>query len=123
MSKKTILVVDDSATIVMSLRNNLEIAGYDVESASNGQEALDKLKSGVKPNLIITDVNMPVMGGLAFIKEARKLANCRFTPILILTTESSTERKTEAKSLGATGWLIKPCSGTDLINIAKKLLP
>ena len=123
MSQKTILIVDDSSTIVMSLRNNLEIAGFEVESASNGQEALDKLKSGFKPNLMITDINMPILGGLELIKEARKLASCRFIPILVMTTESSTERKTEAKSLGATGWLVKPCGGTDLINIVKKLLP
>jgi two-component system chemotaxis response regulator CheY len=122
-SNKTILIVDDSATIVMSLKNNLEIAGYNVESADNGKVALDKIQSGLTPNLIITDINMPVMTGLEFIKHARKPSNCRFTPILILTTESSAERKTEAKSLGATGWLVKPCSGTDLINVVKKVLP
>ena len=120
---KLIFIVDDSATIIMSLKNNLEIAGYQVETATNGQEAFDKLQNGIKPNLIITDVNMPIMNGLEFLKKARTLASCKFTPILLLTTETSQERKTEAKSLGATGWLVKPCSGTDLINIVKKLLP
>jgi two-component system chemotaxis response regulator CheY len=120
---KLILIVDDSTTIIMSLKNNLEIAGYQVETATNGQEAFDKLQNGIKPNLIITDVNMPIMNGLEFLKKARTLASCKFTPILLLTTETSQERKTEAKSLGATGWLVKPCSGTDLINIVKKLLP
>jgi two-component system chemotaxis response regulator CheY len=98
---KLILIVDDSATIIMSLKNNLEIAGYQVETATNGQEAFDKLQNGIKPNLIITDVNMPIMNGLEFLKKARTLASCKFTPILLLTTETSQERKTEAKSLGA----------------------
>ena len=120
---KTILIVDDSATIVMSLRNNLEIAGYTVHSASNGKEALNVLQSGIKPNLIITDVNMPIMTGLEFIKHARALPTCRFIPIVLLTTETSQDRKEEAKKLGATGWLIKPCGGTDLINLVKKLIP
>lgn len=120
---KTILIVDDSATIVMSLRNNLEIAGYTVESAIDGLEAIDKLKGGLKPQMIITDLNMPRLSGLDLVQEARKLAACRFIPILLLTTESSADRKAEAKTLGATGWLVKPCGGTDLINIVKKLLP
>lgn len=122
MSKK-ILVVDDSATVVMSVRNNLEIAGYAVESASNGQEALNKLKANYKPDLIITDINMPIMTGLEFLEQARKLPSCRFIPILIMTTESNTERKTDAKKFGATGYLVKPCGGTDLLNVIKKLLP
>ncbi len=120
---KTILVVDDSATIVMSLKNNLEIAGYTVETASDGLEALNKAKSGFKPDLVITDVNMPRMDGMELIKELRQLSNFKFTPILLLTTETSTERKTEAKNLKATGWLVKPCSGTELINVVKKLIP
>jgi len=118
---KNIMVVDDSATIVMSLKNNLEIAGFYVESAGNGQEALDLLK-GYKPDLIITDINMPIMGGLEFIKEAKKLYSCRFTPILALTTETSSDRKMEAKSVGAAGWLVKPCSGSDLISVIKKFI-
>jgi two-component system chemotaxis response regulator CheY len=120
---KIILIVDDSATILMSLRNNLEIAGYTVHSSKNGKEALDLLQTGIKPNLIITDVNMPVMTGLEFIQQARLLPSCRFIPILLLTTETSQDKKQEAKKLGATGWLVKPCSGTDLINLVKTLIP
>lgn len=123
MKNKLILIVDDSKTILMSLKNNLEIAGYTVDTASNGQEGLDKLKAGCNPKLIITDVNMPIMTGLEFIKQAKTLPNCKFTPILILTTESSIERKTEAKTLGATGWMIKPISGKDLIATIQKILP
>lgn len=70
---KTIMIVDDSATMIMSLRNNLEIAGFKVESAQDGSQALARLKAGVKPDLIITDINMPNMGGLEFIRAARAL--------------------------------------------------
>ncbi|MDI1472372.1 MAG: response regulator [Thermodesulfovibrio sp.] len=118
---KTILIVDDSATMIMSLKAALEMQGFTVESASNGQSALDKIKSGLKPNLIITDINMPVMDGLEFIKNVRPIL--RFVPILILTTESEQKKREEAKKLGATGWLVKPVSGGDLINVIKKVLP
>jgi len=118
---KTFLIVDDSATMIMSLKANLEMQGFKVETASNGQMALDKIKAGLKPNLIITDINMPVMDGLEFIKNVRPIL--RFTPILILTTESEQKKREEAKKLGATGWLVKPVSGGDLINVIKKVLP
>ncbi len=118
---KTILIVDDSATMIMSLKTALEMQGFKVETASNGQVALDKIKSGLKPNLIITDINMPVMDGLEFIKNVRPIL--RFVPILILTTESEQKKREEAKKLGATGWLVKPVSGGDLINVIKKVLP
>jgi two-component system chemotaxis response regulator CheY len=118
---KTILIVDDSATMLMSLKTALELHKFKVETASNGKEALDKIKSGLKPDLIITDLNMPVMDGLEFIKNVRPLL--KFVPILILTTESEAKKREEAKKLGATGWLVKPVSGTDLINVIKKVLP
>jgi two-component system chemotaxis response regulator CheY len=118
---KTILIVDDSATMLMSLKAALELHKFKVETASNGKEALDKIKSGLKPDLIITDLNMPVMDGLEFIKNVRPLL--KFVPILILTTESEAKKREEAKKLGATGWLVKPVSGTDLINVIKKVLP
>jgi len=119
--KKTIFIIDDSATVIMSLKTTLEMNGYTVESASNGKMALDKIASGFKPDLIITDLNMPIMNGLEFIKNARQIL--KFTPILILTTESEQSKKDEAKKLGATGWLVKPVAGTDLINVVKKVLP
>ena len=118
---KTVLIVDDSATMIISLKAALEMHGFTVESASNGKAALDKIKSGLKPNLIITDINMPVMDGLEFIKNVRPIL--RFIPILILTTESEQKKREEAKKLGATGWLVKPVSGGDLINVIKKVLP
>lgn len=120
---KTILVVDDSATMVMSLKASLEMAGFKVETAGDGVQALTKLKSGVKPDLIITDINMPNMGGMDFIRNARALPGLRFTPILALTTESQQGKRDEAKKLGATGWLVKPVGGTDLVKVIKQVLP
>lgn len=120
---KTILIVDDSATMIMSIKNNLEIAGFKVETAEDGIKALSKLKGGVKPDLIITDINMPNMGGMELIKSVRALPGFRFTPILTLTTESQAEKREEGKKLGATGWLVKPVGGADLLKIIKQVLP
>ena len=120
---KTILVVDDSATMLMSLKTTLTMGGYQVETASNGQLALDKLKAGAKPNLIMTDVNMPVMGGMELIGKARALPGLRFIPILTLTTESEAGKRDEGKRAGATGWLVKPVSGNDLLKVIKQVLP
>jgi two-component system chemotaxis response regulator CheY len=119
----TILIVDDSATMLMSLKSALSIGGYQVETANNGQSALDKLKAGLKPSLILTDINMPVMGGLELIKNVRALPGCRFFPILTLTTESEASKRAEGKRLGATGWLVKPIAGNDLIKVIKQVLP
>jgi two-component system chemotaxis response regulator CheY len=118
---KKILVVDDSSTMVLSLKNTLEIAGFKVETAADGQQALDKVKGGVKPDLIITDINMPRMDGLEFIKNVRQIM--RFTPILALTTESQQGKRDEAKKLGATGWLVKPVGGAELVGVIKQVLP
>jgi len=120
---KTILVVDDSATMLMSLKTTLTMGGYQVETASNGQLALDKLKAGAKPNLILTDVNMPVMGGMELIGKARALPGLRFIPILTLTTESEAGKRDEGKRAGATGWLVKPVSGNDLLKVIKQVFP
>jgi two-component system, chemotaxis family, chemotaxis protein CheY len=120
---KTIMIVDDSNTMLMSLKNSLEIAGFSVLSASDGALALAALHSGAKPDLIITDINMPNMGGIEFISKARALGGFRFIPILALTTESQQAKRDEAKKLGATGWLLKPVSGADLSKIIKQVLP
>jgi len=119
----TILIVDDSATMLMSLKSALSIGGFQVETASNGQAALDKLKAGVKPDLILTDINMPIMGGLELIQNVRTLPGGRFVPILTLTTESEASKRAEGKRLGATGWLVKPIAGKDLIKVIKQVLP
>jgi two-component system chemotaxis response regulator CheY len=119
----TVLVVDDSVTMVMSLKTTLAMSGFEVETAGNGQEALKKLLAGIKPNLIITDINMPVMGGMELIKSVRAMPGLRFVPILTLTTESEASKRDEGKRAGATGWLVKPISGNDMIAVIKKVLP
>lgn len=120
---KNILIVDDSATMLMSVKNNLEISGFTVETAEDGVKALAKLKGGLKPDLIITDINMPNMNGIELIQNARALPALRFTPILVLTTESQQARRDEAKKLGATGWLVKPVGGADLLKVIKQVVP
>jgi two-component system, chemotaxis family, chemotaxis protein CheY len=118
-----VLVVDDSVTMVLSLKTTLKMNGYEVETAGNGREALDRLKGGSKPNLILTDINMPEMGGLELIRNVRAMQEFRFIPILTLTTESEAAKRSEGKRAGATGWLVKPVSGNDLVAVMKKVLP
>jgi two-component system chemotaxis response regulator CheY len=120
---KSIFLVDDSATMLMSVKANLEIAGFKVDTAEDGVKALAKLKSGIKPDLIITDINMPNMGGLELIKNVRTLPSFRFTPILTLTTESEGTIRNEGKKLGATGWLVKPMGGPELLKVIRQVLP
>lgn len=103
----TILAVDDSASIRQMVSFTLEGAGYEVIQAHDGEEALGKAKSS-QPDLVLTDVNMPKMDGITLIRELRKLPAYRHVPMLMLTTESSAEKKAEGKSAGATGWLVKP---------------
>ena len=118
-----ILVLDDSATMVMSLSRILKNAGYEVETAGNGKEGMTKLAAGLKPSLILTDLNMPQMDGIAFIKEARKNASTRFTPIIVLTTESGGQKRDEARVAGASAWLTKPTEPNELLSTLKQLLP
>jgi two-component system chemotaxis response regulator CheY len=119
----TILIVDDSATMVMSVKSTLTMNGFLVETATDGLQALGKLKNGLKPALILTDINMPNMGGLELIKNVRAMPGFRFIPILTLTTESEAAKRDEGKRLGATGWLVKPIAGNDLIKVIKQVLP
>lgn len=119
---KTIFLVNDSATILLSISGILSKAGYGVEKASNAAEALKKFQAGVKVNLLITDLNMPGMNGIEFIKEVRKLPSYRFMPILFLTTESQQSKKAEAKAAGASGWIVKPATADELLNTIKLVM-
>jgi two-component system chemotaxis response regulator CheY len=116
---KTVFLVDDSATILLSISGILAKAGYGVEKAANAEEALKKFGAGVKVDLLITDLNMPGMNGIELIREVRKLAAYRFMPILFLTTESQQNRKLEAKAAGASGWIVKPATADELLNTVK----
>ena len=120
---KRIFIVDDSATMLMSVKGTLQMAGFEVETACDGVDALEKLKFSAKPDLIITDVNMPRMTGLELIQQLKSMPAFRFVPILTLTTESQASKRDEGKRLGATGWLVKPVLGPDLVKVIKQVLP
>jgi len=117
----TILAVDDSASMRQMVSFTLKGAGFQVTEAVDGQDALNKAKSQ-QFDLVITDVNMPVMDGITFIKNLRGEANYKFTPMLMLTTESAADKKSEGKAAGATGWIVKPFNPDQLLNTVKKVL-
>jgi two-component system chemotaxis response regulator CheY len=100
----------------------LKEAGFDVVEAENGQDALNKLGSHVV-NLIVTDLNMPVMDGITLIGNARTLAATKYIPILMLTTESQPEMKLKGKAAGATGWIVKPFDPPKLLGVIARVLP
>ena len=116
-----ILIVDDSRSIRELLTSVLHGAGFNVTSAEDGEDGLNAAKSG-KFDLVITDINMPVMDGIELLKSLRSLPEYAFRPILILTTEFSQEMKMKGKSAGATGWLVKPFDPVKLIEVIKRLL-
>jgi len=116
-----ILAVDDSASMRQMVSFTLKGAGFDVTEASDGVEALTKAKTD-KYDLVISDVNMPNMDGLTLVGELRKLGEFKFIPILLLTTESSTEKKKEGKAAGATGWIVKPFNPDQLLKTVNKVL-
>lgn len=116
-----ILAVDDSASMRQMVTFTLKGAGYEVEEAADGKQALDKAK-GNKFNLVISDVNMPVMDGITLIKELRAMGDYKFTPILMLTTESTADKKQEGKAAGATGWIVKPFNPDQLLATIKKVV-
>jgi len=117
----SILAVDDSASMRQMVSFTLKGAGYDVVEAADGVEALGIAK-GRPVNLVITDVNMPNMDGISLIRELRALPSYKFTPLLMLTTESGAEKKQEGKAAGATGWIVKPFNPDQLLNTVKKVL-
>lgn len=118
---KTILAVDDSASIRQMVAFTLKGAGYDVVEAVDGQDGLDKAKAK-SINLVLTDQNMPKMDGLTLIKSLRALPQYKSTPILMLTTEAGDAMKAQGKAAGATGWLVKPFDPQKLIEVVKKVI-
>ena len=118
---KMALVVDDSTSMRQKVAFTLQQAGFSVIEGSDGKDALGKV-SGKSVNLVVTDLNMPVMDGISMIKELRKLPNFKFTPILMLTTESTDAKKQEGKSAGATGWLVKPFNPEQLLQVVAKVV-
>lgn len=118
---KTILIIDDSASVRQVVNISLKGAGYEVIQAVDGQDALTKL-NGQKIHLIISDVNMPNMDGITFVKEAKKLAAYKFTPIIMLTTESQEGKKLEGQAAGAKAWIVKPFQPAQLLGAVSKLI-
>ncbi len=117
----SILAVDDSASMRQMVSFTLKSAGHQVTEAEDGVDALNKEKAG-SYDLVITDVNMPNMDGITLISELRKLANFKFTPLLMLTTESASDKKMAGKNAGATGWIVKPFNPDQLLAVIKKAL-
>jgi two-component system chemotaxis response regulator CheY len=117
---QTIMTVDDSASVRQMVNFTLSNAGYNVVEAVDGKDALGKLNADVK--MIITDLNMPNMDGITFIKNVRQNASFKFVPIVMLTTESQATKKQEGKSAGATGWIVKPFKPDQLLSVVKKVM-
>ncbi len=118
---KTIMVVDDSATLRQVVSIALKGAGYDVLEAGDGRQAL-ALLDGRKISLIISDVNMPNMDGITFVSEAKKLAAYRFTPIIMLTTEAGADKKAQGQAAGAKAWVVKPFQPQQMLAAVAKLV-
>ena len=118
---KTIMVVDDSASVRQVVGITLRGAGYDVVEGVDGADALKRL-DGRRVHLIISDVNMPNMDGLTFVREVRKLPAYRFTPIMMLTTESDETKKREGQAAGAKAWVVKPFQPPQLLGAVSKLV-
>lgn len=117
----TIMVIDDSNSMRALVKQTLVTAGHSVVEACDGLDALEKVNAG-KVDLFLCDVNMPRLDGLGLVKRLRALTPCKFTPILMLTTEIDPEKKKTAKEAGATGWLVKPFQPDQLLATIQKVL-
>ena len=116
-----ILTVDDSSSMRQMVRFALQEGGFEVVEAADGEEALSFAKSQ-QVDLVITDINMPRMDGISLVKALRQLQTYRFTPILLLTTESAPEKKSEGKAAGASGWIVKPFSPDTLLKTVGQVI-
>ncbi|HEY3383261.1 MAG TPA: response regulator [Vicinamibacterales bacterium] len=121
MTERTILIVDDSVSIRQMVSYTLSQAGFTAVEAGHGVEALQQLDTH-RVDLVITDLNMPTMDGITFIRELRRRPECRFTPVLMLTTESQAAKKQEGKAAGATGWIVKPFNPDQLLQVIAKVV-
>ena len=118
--KKKVMTVDDSRTMREMVAFTLKGAGYDVVEAPDGQQAFNTL-SATKVDLVIADLNMPVMDGLTLIRKLRATTQYRTTPILMLTTEADEKKKADGRAAGATGWIVKPFDPAKLISVVQKV--
>lgn len=124
---RVILVVDDSPTMRGMVSHALNEAGFETKEAENGKDALIKLTmmeaGGTKPDVIVTDVNMPEMDGIELVREIRKLSAFKHVPVLVLTTDNTDEKKEVGRAAGATGWLVKPFDSELILKVIRKVLP
>jgi two-component system chemotaxis response regulator CheY len=120
---KPVLLVDDSQTMLSSISGVLKKAGIASATAGSAEAALAMVGGGLAPCLVITDYHMPGMHGVDLIGKLRRVAATRFTPMLVLTTDSESNKRQAAKAAGATGWLVKPVDPASLIQIVKQLVP
>ena len=118
-----ILAVDDSATMRQMVCHTLRDAGFEVIEAEDGQKALDLLAATGRVDLVITDLNMPVMDGFGLIENLRANPTYKHTPILMLTTESDPAKKQRGRDAGATGWIVKPFNPEKLVEVVHKVCP
>jgi len=124
---RVILVVDDSPTMRGMVSHALNEAGFETKEAENGKDALIKLtmmeEGGTKPDVIVTDINMPEMDGIELVREIRKLSAFKHVPVLVLTTDNTDEKKEVGRAAGATGWLVKPFDSELILKVIRKVLP
>ena len=118
---KTALIVDDSTSMRQMVSFTMKEAGFDVLEGVNGQDALKRVE-GQRVDVVVTDLNMPVMDGITLIRQLRSSPLYKFTPILMLTTESQDSKKQEGKAAGATGWIIKPFNPQQLLGVIAKVV-
>lgn len=121
MTKKTILIVDDSTSLRAAVRIALDTAGYDVVEAADGQDALGKL-DGRKLHLVISDVNMPRLDGYGFVAAMKQKPSYKYTPVVMLTTEDSAAKKERGREAGVKAWIVKPFQPPTLLNVVSKLV-
>ena len=118
---KTIMIVDDSASLRQVVAMALKGAGYDVLEACDGRDALAKL-NGKRVNLVISDVNMPNLDGIGFVREMKKDPSHKFTPVIMLTTEGQEAKKQEGQAAGAKAWVVKPFQPQQMLDAVAKLV-
>lgn len=119
---KSILIVDDAASMRGLVAITLKTAGYEVVEAADGQDALGKLSGAARFDLILTDLNMPNLDGIGLIKAVKAMAKHKFLPIVMLTTESEEGKKQEGRQAGAKAWVVKPFKPDVLLSVVKKII-
>jgi len=119
---KTILIVDDSSSLRTVVKIALVRSGYEVLEACDGKQALEQLDKAAKVHLIVSDVNMPHMDGITFVKQVKQHPRHRFTPVIMLTTEGQDAKKEEGRAAGARAWIVKPFNPPQLLDAVSKLI-